>query len=96
MRRSLPNLGTSWIVEFKEEASRELLLLPKDVSPRIVRKIDFLHVNPAPVESKKLAGFPDLYRLRVGDYRVVYHVRHREHAVYILRVRHRRDAYRGL
>jgi mRNA interferase RelE/StbE len=89
-------LGTSWIVEFKEETSRELLLLPKDVSPRIARKIDFLHVNPAPVGSKKLAGFPDLYRLRVGDYRVVYHVRRREHAVYILRVRHRRDAYRGL
>lgn len=86
----------SWTVVVRETARRELRELPASTSLRIADKISLLTYGPFPANSKKLATLPDSYRLRVGDYRVVYQVRREEHVVYILRVRHRRDAYRGL
>ena len=49
-----------------------------------------------PSQSKKLKGSPDRFRLRVGDYRVVYTLNQELHQVRVDRVRHRREAYRGL
>ena len=62
---------------------------------RLRRAIETLRLEARPPGSVKLAGAPDLYRLRVGDYRIVYQVRDFELIVLVLSVGHRREIYRG-
>ena len=83
-------------VEFKPSAERELRRLPKAVIPKISRAIDSLVNNPFPHQCEKLSGSTNAYRLRVGDYRVVYVVENRILLVTIIRLGHRKDVYRRL
>jgi mRNA interferase RelE/StbE len=73
---------------------RAFLRLPADVQRRLAPKIDALAQEPRPRGIKKLADEENLYRLRVGDYRVVYEVRDRELLILIVGVAHRREVYR--
>jgi mRNA interferase RelE/StbE len=61
---------------------------------RIVEKIAGLAENPRPIGSEKLAGYDDRYRVRQGDYRVVYLIEDKALSVTIFKVGHRRDVYR--
>jgi mRNA interferase RelE/StbE len=61
---------------------------------RIVTAIDGLATNPRPAGAAKLAGRDD-FRIRVGDYRIVYVVDDQERLVVIARIAHRRDVYRS-
>ena len=63
--------------------------------PRIVDAIQTLATDPRPRACKKLAGREAAYRLRVGDYRIVYTVNDREIIVEIIKIGHRREVYRG-
>jgi mRNA interferase RelE/StbE len=76
-------------------ARRELEALDTAVRRRIDRKILLLASDPRPSGSKRLQG-NDLMRVRVGDYRIVYTVRHERLVVLIVRVAHRSRVYRGL
>jgi mRNA interferase RelE/StbE len=62
---------------------------------RIVARISSLAENPRPGGCQKLSGLRESYRIRVGDYRVVYAISEHERAVQIVRVAHRKDVYRG-
>ncbi|WP_214041400.1 type II toxin-antitoxin system RelE/ParE family toxin [Methanoculleus sp.] len=70
--------------------------MPRDVVLRIFQSIQALSENPSPFGVHKLSGAEHLYRIRVGDYPIIYAVHHEEREVVILYVRHRRSAYRGL
>jgi mRNA interferase RelE/StbE len=85
-------------VEFTRPASRQLRSLPKGIAIRIGERIRALAVDPRPRGALKLTGAQaNLYRIRVGDYRVVYQVRDDVLIVVILRVGKRDEAsYRGL
>ena len=61
---------------------------------RIVAKIADLANNPRPHGSEKLGGYDDRYRIRQGNYRVVYEIDDPAHAVTIYKIGHRRDVYR--
>ena len=61
---------------------------------RLREAIDSLEQNARPAGCVKLAGAPDLYRIRVGDYRVVYQVNDATRRLLILSIAHRRDVYR--
>jgi len=63
------------------------------MSERIGERIEALAIEPHPPQSQRLTGLPG-FRLRVGDYRVLYEVDDAAGLVLILRVRHRREAYR--
>jgi mRNA interferase RelE/StbE len=63
------------------------------VADRVAAAIDDLAINPRPAGSVKLAGRDD-FRIRVGDYRIVYAVDDADDLVLIARIAHRRDAYR--
>jgi len=82
-----------YAVETASSAERELKRLPADVARRIGERIKRLANNPRPRGAKKLRDSP-FYRLRIGDYRVIYEVNDTENKVAILRIRHRREAYR--
>ena len=81
-------------VQVLDSALRELEKLPKAQRDRIREHIRELAANPRPHGSIKLKGEDDLYRLRVGAYRVIYTIRDDELIVLVLRVGHRREVYR--
>lgn len=85
---------SNWTIEYTLSALKELKKLPKDVRRRIYNKIDeSLLKNPyagEPLEGR-LEGF---FKFRVGDYRVIYELKKERIVILILRVAHRKDAYR--
>lgn len=74
-------------------AERDLRRLPETTFGRVIRKIKALAEKPRPPDCRKLMGSVNDYRIRVGDYRILYEVDDRERVVRILRIRHRRDVY---
>jgi mRNA interferase RelE/StbE len=75
-------------------ARKELRRLDVKVQTRILRRLVSLEERPRPFGSEKLAGEDPQYRLRVGDYRVIYEIYDRELVVLVIRVAHRSIAYR--
>ena len=85
----------SYTIQFKPAAVRDLRKLPKAVQKRIAAEIDALACNPRPPGIDTLKGEAGaFYRLRVGDYRVIYQVQDRPLLVLVLRAGHRREVYR--
>ena len=83
----------SFSIRIKESAAGELRDVAKQDRARIVAAIDRLAKTPHLGTALK-GSFRGLRRLRVGDYRVVYEVQDDELIVLVVRVAHRRDAYR--
>jgi mRNA interferase RelE/StbE len=81
-------------IELSRGAEKSLAGLPGEARGRIASKIDALAENPRPQGAKKLSGEDDLYRVRVGDYRVVYEIRDRVLIILVLNIGHRREVYR--
>jgi mRNA interferase RelE/StbE len=80
-------------VQLVPAAAREFRRLQGSVRERVATAIDALATDPRPVGCSKLAGRDD-YRIRIGDYRVVYAVDDAERLVLVARVAHRREVYR--
>jgi mRNA interferase RelE/StbE len=74
-------------------AEKEMDKLTPLIHRRISRKILLLEDNPRPIGAKKLSGREE-YRLRAGDYRVLYTINDRRHVVTVFAVGHRREVYR--
>ena len=83
----------SYRIELKPAARRGLSKLPQVVQKRIARKIEVLARNPRPPGVEKLMGLSDLYRLRVGDYRILYQIQEKILLVLVVQVGHRREIY---
>ena len=81
-------------VRIKPRAQRELDAMPARDRTRLIGKIKELADDPRPKGVQKLAGIDNAYRVRVGDYRIVYEIHDRELVVVIIRVGHRREVYR--
>jgi mRNA interferase RelE/StbE len=82
-------------VEFKPSAARQLSKLPRLEQVRIGHRIEALSVDPRPHGVEKIKGAEDLFRIRVGDYRVVYALFDDRLLILIVKVGHRREVYRG-
>lgn len=83
-------------IEYTPNAIRQLDRINKADRKRIIAKIDALAENPFPKSGAKLTGHKELYRIRVGDYRVVYTVDQRIVCVIIAEVGHRKEIYQKL
>ena len=86
---------TSYNISFKPSVEKDLRPLSKSVVARVMERIERLKTEPFPRQAIKLSGAERLYRIRVGDYRIVYEVDSRARQVVIHYVRHRREAYRS-
>lgn len=75
-------------------AEKQLKLLPNDTQRKIAAIIISLGIEPRPYGSKKLSGTSMTYRIRAGDYRVIYDIYEREIVISILKLGHRKDIYR--
>lgn len=82
-------------IEVTPAAERILRKLPRDVFRRIDTRILALAKNPTPPGVEKLQGEGKFFRIRVGDYRVIYTVEHGRLLIVVVRVGHRRDIYRS-
>jgi mRNA interferase RelE/StbE len=85
-----------YTITFARSARKELENLPANIADRIVLKIEALAANPRLPGVIKLQGSRNFWRLRVGDYRVVYSINDSSRMLDIAVVRHRRDVYRNL
>ena len=88
-----PSKSKPYEVRFKPSAGREWDRLPSEVKSRIQPAFGNLARNPRPSGVKKLQGRRDIYRIRVGDYRVVYEINDEERIVRIARIGHRSEVY---
>ncbi len=84
----------SYSLRIKKPAERELRTIPQPDLGRIVKRIQGLAQAPHPAGHEKLSG-EDRYRVRQGDYRIVYTVDDAAKAVEIVKIGHRREVYRG-
>jgi mRNA interferase RelE/StbE len=82
-------------IEIKRSAAREIEDLPQPDRGRVIARIGCLADDPRPRGCEKLAG-GERYRIRQGDYRILYSIEDALLTVWVVRVAHRRDVYRGL
>jgi mRNA interferase RelE/StbE len=81
-------------VYIEKAAENDLKRLPTTTFHRIILQIKSLAENPRPSSCRKLTGSKNDWRIRIGDYRVLYEIDEKVKAVRIMRVRHRREVYR--
>ena len=81
-------------IDIKKSAVKEIEHLPGRDIRNVLNKISSLAQNPRPHDSKKLSG-QEKYRVRCGDYRILYSIEDNVLVVYVVKVGHRKDVYRG-
>jgi mRNA interferase RelE/StbE len=84
----------SYRIEFTRSAEKDLRRLERSRIASILQEISCLSIDPRPHGVKKLAGAERSYRIRLGDYRVVYEIEDDVLLVLVVRVAHRKDVYR--
>jgi len=81
-------------VFYKQSASEELLQLPSNIAHKVKAAIDRLAENPRPHGCKKLKGSINEYRIRFGQYRVIYVITDNVLMVMVIKIAHRKVVYR--
>ena len=84
----------SYDIQWKRSAAQDLSNIDRKQISRLIKAIESLAINPFPTQYRKLQGTNKLYRIRVGDYRIIYQVDTNKNFLTIYYVRHRREAYR--
>ncbi|MGJ8634068.1 MAG: type II toxin-antitoxin system RelE family toxin [Luteolibacter sp.] len=84
----------SFRIEWRKSTRKDLRKIDRQVVPRIIDAVEALAENPYPAGSTKLTGSENAYRIRVGDYRVLYEIYDEELVVEVVKAGHRRDVYR--
>ena len=87
-------LSNTYAIIFKSRSRKELLQLPNKVIIAIEEKIDALAYNPRPSGCKKLVGTIDNYRIRIGNYRVIYTIADNVCTIFIIKIANRKESYR--
>jgi mRNA interferase RelE/StbE len=85
----------SYRLSIKPSAAKEIEALPKNDRIRVIKRIKGLSENPRPPGCEKLSG-NDKYRVRQGQYRIIYSISDEELVVLVVKVANRRDVYRGI
>jgi mRNA interferase RelE/StbE len=81
-------------VYLERAAEHDLKRLPIEIYRRVIDDIKGLTADPRPSGCRKISGSKSDWRIRIGDYRVVYEIDEKTKVVRVMRVRHRREAYR--
>jgi mRNA interferase RelE/StbE len=81
-------------IKFTRSARKELEAFDINLVERIFTQIERLSLEPRPRGTKKIKGERGLWRIRIGNYRVIYHIDTKANIVDIITIRHRQDAYK--
>ena len=87
-------MNYSYRIEFVRQAAKQFKSLSKQEQKRLKAKIDALVIEPRPNGVVKLSGTDNLYRIRVGSYRIIYNIQDNKLLILVVKVGHRRDVYR--
>ena len=79
---------------FKKSAEKELARLPQSLIYKIYTLTQKMQINPLLPNSQKLSGYKDLYRIRIGDYRINYLLEKAKKKIIVTKIGHRREVYR--
>ena len=85
---------TSYRIEVSATAERQLKKIRREDKVRILRAISLLANEPRPDGCKKMSGYDDIYRIRIGNYRVIYEIDGKRIIIVILKIGRRREVYR--
>lgn len=83
----------SYSIKIKKSAEKEIIKVPQPDRSRVAKKIMRLHADPRPIGCEKLKG-ENNYRIRQGDYRIVYEIEDNRKIVHIIKVGRRSEVYR--
>jgi len=86
----------SYKIVFEKPAEKDFRRLPKDIQQALAHRMSALADNPRPPDSRKLEGADNCYRIRQGDYRLIYTILEDRVVIIVLRVGHRGSVYRGI
>jgi len=86
----------AYTLELRSAAIRDLKRLPKDVLGQVTAAINALADQPRPQGVEKIEGSDSSYRIRCGDYRVLYQIFDDDSTVLVVRARHRREVYKHI
>ncbi len=89
-------MSSGYEIEFLKSAANQLRKISRRDRERLSAAIDALARDPRPVLSAQLRENPRLYRIRAGRYRVIYQIEDERLVIVVVRISHRRDAYRKL
>ena len=81
-------------VSFASRVEKQLDKIPNKNYQNIITQISALSHNPRPDGCKKLTGFENIYRIRIGNYRVIYSIKDEILTVLVVKIGHRRDVYK--
>ena len=81
-------------IQWRNSTKKDIRGLPRQEVARVIEAVGHLANEPLPHGSQKLSGSERTYRIRVGDYRIIYEVFGDSHIIEVQRVRHRKDVYR--
>lgn len=81
-------------IEISPVAEKQIKALPKREQIKIIKRVYKLADNPLPQGVKKLKGIDSLYRIRQGDWRIIYTIEDKKLAVLVVKIGHRREIYR--
>lgn len=84
----------SYEIEITRTAEKQLKQLPPQDQRRVVQAVLLLADDPFPQGSRKLSGYEDVFRIRVGRYRILYSVSKKTLIIVVLKIGHRKDIYR--
>ena len=82
-------------IYFRKSAAKELRRLPYSTVQKVIKRIEALVIDPRPVGCEKLTG-QEFYRVRQGNYRLIYSIQDDELTVWVVKVSHRKDIYKRL
>ena len=85
----------SYKIYFRKSAAKELGKLPNPTVQKVIKRIEALAIDPRPVGCEKLTG-QGFYRVRQGNYRIIYSIQDDELTVWVVKVSHRKDIYKRL
>lgn len=83
----------SYRIEFAKSAEKDLRKIDRSMIPRLLAEIESLETNPRPDGVRKLVGSERTYRIRIGQYRVVYEIEDDRLILFVVPIAHRKDAY---
>ncbi|HIJ84713.1 MAG: plasmid stabilization protein [Magnetococcales bacterium] len=84
----------TYTLVWDDPAHRQLRNLDPTTRKRVIKKTVSLESNPRPHGAKKLSGLPDTWRIRAGDYRILYTIEDDRLIVLVIKIGHRREVYR--
>ena len=82
-------------IYFRKSAAKELRNLANPIVQKVIKRIEALAIDPRPLGCEKLTG-QEFYRVRQGNYRIIYSVQDNELTVWVVKVSHRKDIYKRL